>query len=60
MTNHIQMCEVLLLVCLIWLIRSILAINCLLQIEQERSEQEYGIVSNKEYDIILNHIFGEK
>ena len=42
MTNPNQLCDVLLFVCR-WLIRPILALNCLLQIEQERSEEESSV-----------------
>ena len=42
MTNPNQLCDVLLCV-LRWLMRPILALNCLLQIEQERSEQESSV-----------------
>ena len=42
MTNHNQLCDVLLCV-LRWLMRPILALNYLLQIEQERSEEESSV-----------------
>ena len=39
-----QMCEVLLFECFIrWLTRPILALNCLLQTEQEKSEEESSV-----------------
>ena len=45
MTNPNQLCDVLLfhLCFLRWLMRPILALNCLLQIEQERSEEESSV-----------------
>ena len=43
MTNPNQMREVLLFCVLRWLMRPILALNCLLQIEQERSEEESSV-----------------
>ena len=43
MTNPNQLCDVLLLCVLRWLMRPILALNCLLQIEQERSEPESSV-----------------
>ena len=43
MTNPNQLCDVLLLCVLRWLMRPILALNCLLQIEQERSEEESSV-----------------
>ena len=42
MTNSNQLCEVLLFV-LRWLMRPSLALNCLFQIEQERSEEERSV-----------------
>ena len=43
MTNPNQLCDVLLFVCSKMLMRLILALNCLLQIEQERSEEESSV-----------------
>ena len=43
MTNINQMHEVLLFVCSKMAVRPILAINCLFQIEQERSEEESSV-----------------
>ena len=43
MTNPNQLCEVLLFVCFKWLMRPTLALNCLLQIEQERSEEKSSV-----------------
>ena len=43
MTNPNQLCELLLFVVLRWLMRPILALNCILKIEQERSEKESRI-----------------
>ena len=47
MTKPNQLCDVLLFVCYLcvlrWLTRPILALNCLLQIEQERSEEESSV-----------------
>ena len=43
MTNPNQLCDVLLFCLLRWLMRPILALNLLLQIEQERSEEESSV-----------------
>ena len=43
MTNPNQLCHVIILCVLRWLMRPILALNCLLQIEQERSEEESSV-----------------
>ena len=43
MTYPNQLCDVLLLCVLRWLMRPILTLNCLLQIEQERSEEESSV-----------------
>ena len=43
MTSPNQLRDVLLFVCLRWLMRPILALNYLLQIEQERSEEETSV-----------------
>ena len=43
MTNPNQLCDVLLFVCSRMLMRPILVLNCLLQIEQERSAEESSV-----------------
>ena len=43
MTNPNQLCDVYYLCVLRWLMRPVLALNCLLQIEQERSEEESSV-----------------
>ena len=43
MTNPNQLFDVLLFVIIRWLMGPILALNCLLQIEQERSEEESSV-----------------